>query len=180
VHRIVAPVVAVLALDGGDCGLLLIAIGRKAAEVAGGLPGALILIDAGDVEGRKNVDGLEPAAVNFASRIARGVPSSVLRSKSGVPQDWVLYRVSMIKRSGKVFGVRELINLRVSARASSASCKTCASASVATSSKISRCCSTVYDKSWMACGDLGLPLNYGRLLVRTIGNAGGHLNSRAQ
>lgn len=77
VYGIVAPVVAVGALDGGDGGLLLLAVGREAAEIARGLPGALVLIDAGDVEGGENVDRLETAVgqraqVSHAVRIEVG------------------------------------------------------------------------------------------------------------
>src|SRR5712672_905796 len=59
VHRVIAPVEAVAALNRGNGCLLLRAIRRKPAQVRSRLPGALIFVNAGDMKARQQMDGLE-------------------------------------------------------------------------------------------------------------------------
>src|SRR5712671_4277850 len=59
VHRVIAPVEAVAALNRGNGRLLLRAIRRKATQVKSSLPGALIFVDAGEMKARQQMDGLE-------------------------------------------------------------------------------------------------------------------------
>ncbi len=59
VDGVISPVVGVAALDRSYRCLLLGAIGRVSGEVTGELPGGLVFVDAGEVEGREDVDGLE-------------------------------------------------------------------------------------------------------------------------
>src|SRR5882757_7294131 len=59
VHRVIAPVKTVAALNRGNGRLLLRAIGRKATQVRSRLPGALIFVDAGEMKAGQQMDGLE-------------------------------------------------------------------------------------------------------------------------
>ncbi len=59
VHRVVAPVEPIAALNRGHRGLLLRAIGRKAAQVWRSLPGALVFVNAGEMKARQQMDSLE-------------------------------------------------------------------------------------------------------------------------